>query len=169
MTSCKLPMWVFLPNDVIHSCLSTYWSTSVLWRHADWPIRAFHGKYHSLMPYFTLSQCLPILISILTCLILKGKTDAKFFSLKSMQTNELNHQDKNILKRLDLWTLGSPPPQLLVHPRWQHNTSLTFCKTDSVNFSLFIILMATLFPDTHCTPSFTRPATQERRVSNTTH
>lgn len=36
--------------------------------------------------------------------------------------------------------------------------TLTFCNTDSVSFSLFIILMATRFPDTHCTPSFTSPA-----------
>lgn len=30
-------------------------------------------------------------------------------------------------------------------------------RTDSLNFSLLIILMATFFPDTQCTPSFTRP------------
>lgn len=33
----------------------------------------------------------------------------------------------------------------------------TFIRTDSLNFSLFIILMATRLPRTQCTPSLTRP------------
>ena len=34
---------------------------------------------------------------------------------------------------------------------------LTFIKTDSLNFSLFMILMATFLPITQWTPSFTSP------------
>ena len=39
-----------------------------------------------------------------------------------------------------------------------HLIYITFINTDSLNFSLLTILMATLFPVTQCTPSFTRPA-----------
>lgn len=34
---------------------------------------------------------------------------------------------------------------------------LTFIKTDSDNFSLLIIFIATFFPSTQCTPNFTKP------------
>lgn len=34
---------------------------------------------------------------------------------------------------------------------------LTFCKTDSLSFSRLMILMATFFPATQCTPNFTNP------------
>ena len=36
---------------------------------------------------------------------------------------------------------------------------LTFISTDSLNFSLLIILMATFLPITQWTPSFTSPVT----------
>lgn len=35
--------------------------------------------------------------------------------------------------------------------------------TDSLSFSLLIILMATFFPVTHCTPNFTRPIINEMK------
>lgn len=41
--------------------------------------------------------------------------------------------------------------------------SLTFIRTLSLSFSLFIIFMATFLPVTHCTPSFTRPANQQKK------
>lgn len=37
---------------------------------------------------------------------------------------------------------------------------LTFCNTDSDNFSLLTILMATFLPDMQCVPVLTRPATR---------
>lgn len=44
---------------------------------------------------------------------------------------------------------------------------LTFINTDSLNFSRFIILMATFLPVTQCTPNLTRPRKKrEKKVKN---
>lgn len=39
----------------------------------------------------------------------------------------------------------------------KYNKVLTFMRTDSLSFSLFTIFIATLFPETQWTPSFTSP------------
>ncbi len=40
---------------------------------------------------------------------------------------------------------------------------VTFIRTDSLSFSLLIILIATFFPSTQCTPNLTRPVKFNRK------
>lgn len=42
-------------------------------------------------------------------------------------------------------------------------SAYTFCKTDSLNFSRLMILMATFFPATQWTPSLTKPANDDAK------